>query len=155
MTHSQLLNRLVQLSARIDSVLEFAIPNARAVRSAISKAAPQMPRDAWQELFRGRRLATPKPLEKVSRVALRLPNTTTLTGPFIGGHNALRDKAISKALPGAGSVTLRPDEPKFGFKTNRQPFVSRKEGLQIIRRHKQRALRPGNYREGLHSSDMT
>lgn len=146
-------DRMIRLMELTDRLLELEIPNAKAVKSALRKGSPSMSKDEWKSTFSRERGRIQNPVERVTKVAIRLPNQTTLTGSFLKGHIAVRDKIIKSNMSGFQSVTLRPTDPKLGFKTNLQPFVSRKEALQIARRGRKR-LRPGSYLEGLHSSDM-
>ena len=95
-----------------------------------------------------------KPQEKVTSIAVRLPSGHTEYAPFIKGHQSIIRRLQAKNTPGIKGVGFMPDDPHYGFKTNKQPFVSRQEGLRIVRRGKLKTLPPGNYQEGLHSGDM-
>lgn len=135
-----------------DSALEFAYINAGAAKKALSMG--RVGRAEWIGRFAKVRKAMEKPKEKITSIAVRLPSGHTEYAPFARGHQSIISKLTKRDAPGIKAVGFMPEDPHYGFRTNKQPFVSRKEGLRIVKKEKQKTLHPGNYREGLHSGDM-
>jgi hypothetical protein len=151
------MNRLVFLE-RLRRLVEFYIPNMAALQK--SMAGPRMGREAWLQHFRKMRVENPKPVEKLTGVAMRLPNSEVRTTGMLSGHQALYRRAGGQIrgvksrhqpVKGIAAVRLVETDPAWGFRTTQQPFVTRHEAKQIARKyHKLKGRIVG----GLHSSDM-
>lgn len=151
------MNRVVFLE-RLRRLVEFYVPNAAALQKAM--AGPRMGREAWVGHFRKMRVENAKPVEKLTGVAMRLPNSEIRTTGMLSGHQALFRRAGGQLkgvrsryepVKGIGSIRLVEEDPAWGFRTTQQPFVTRQEAKQIARKyHKLK----GKIYGGLHSSDM-
>jgi hypothetical protein len=149
------MNRVIFLE-RLRGLVEFYVPNVEALQKAM--VGPRMGREAWAAHFRNMRFKNAKPIEKLTGVAMRLPNSQIRTGEMIDGHFGLYQKAGGKVagatssykpVKGIAAIRLVESDPAWGFRTTQQPFVTRHEATQIARRyHKLKVY------GALHSSDV-
>ena len=119
--------------------MEFYVPNVEALQKAM--VGPRMGREAWAAHFRNMRFKNAKPIEKLTGVAMRLPNSQIRTGEMIDGHFGLYQKAGGKVagatssykpVKGIAAIRLVESDPAWGFRTTQQPFVTRHEARRSL-----------------------
>lgn len=137
------LQKLHELEARLDEALhEFYYPNSAAVNAAMKKASPQMGRAQWKKTFSKERERMPKPKEWLVGPAVRTFKGPVLVAPAYHKEARRPGQYRNHLIPlleikkrGLGTPEGHATVARtMGFKTSRQPFVSRGEAKQLAKK---------------------